>query len=105
MAGVKGRSGRKNRPPEVIGFRDFCRNVIANPKVQAGITRRALRDPEFALRVAEHGFGRPPQALDVKIGGDNGPLEFRILDAAGNPFTLGGAVPAAAVPLPGEAAE
>ena len=69
MAGVKGRSGtgRHKRDPVVIGWRDFCRTVVSDPRVQAKIQETALANPEFALRLAEHGYGRPPQALDVKV--------------------------------------
>jgi len=106
MAGVKGRSGRRNRDPIVTGFREFCRDVVSDPKVQAKIRRQALANPDFALRVAEHGFGRPPQALDVSHRTENGPLEFRILDATGADFAFGrNDLPTAAVPLPTGAVE
>jgi len=107
MAGVKGRSGtgRHKRDPVVIGWRDFCRTVVSDPRVQAKIQETALANPEFALRLAEHGYGRPPQALDVKVANE-GPLEFRILDAAGAAFAFGGGdLPTRSIPLPTEATE
>lgn len=104
MAGVKGRSGRK-RDPNIIGFRDFCRSVVSDPKVQAKIHATALANADFALRLAEHGYGRPPQALDVKVGSSS-PLEFRILDATGAAFAFGGHdLPTRSIPLPTEASE
>jgi hypothetical protein len=64
MAGVKGRSGRR---PQATGFRDWCRRIALDPEVQKGIEQEAKENPEFALKVAEHGFGRPPQSLDVSV--------------------------------------
>ena len=58
-------SGRKQ---EAAGFRQWCRHLFNDPKVRAAVRKRAKEDPEFALRIAEHGWGRPPQALDVKVG-------------------------------------
>lgn len=93
------------RPKEVLGWRDFCRSVIGDPRIQAAIKARALRNPDFALRVAEQGYGRPPQALDVSHRSE-GPLEFRILDATGAIFAFGGGdLPTRSVPLPTEATE
>ena len=109
MAGVAGRSGkgRGNPDPIVVGFREFCRSVVSDPRVQAKIQETALANPEFALRLAEHGYGRPPQALDVKFGNSNdGPLEFRILDATGADFAFGRHdLPTRSVPLPTAATE
>ena len=104
MAG-NARSGRRNRDPVVIGWRDFCRKVVSDPAVQAKIKSTALENPEFALRLAEHGYGRPPQALDVKVANDR-PLEFRILDATGAAFAFGGGdLPTRSIPLPTKASE
>ena len=103
MAGVKGRSGRK---PDTTGFRSWCRSVVDRESVKTLIAAKAEADPEFALKVAEHGYGRPPQALDVHVGNDNGPLEFRILDATGAAFEFGrNDLPTRAVPLPTAATE
>lgn len=99
MAGVvKGQhGGRRNIDPTVVGFRQFCRDVISNPKVKAKIEAAALRNPEFALRLAEHGYGRPPQALDVRLGNaDVG--GFRCTFDDGTPIGYG--LPATALPLP-----
>ena len=64
MAGRPGKSGRR---PQATGFRDWCRRIALDPKVQKAIKAEAETDPWFALKVAEHGFGRPPQSLDVKV--------------------------------------
>ena len=62
MAGKKGRSGRK---PSATGYRAWCREVADRDDIRAAILGKAQQDPDFALKVAEHGYGRPPQALDV----------------------------------------
>lgn len=108
-------SGRKRGSTKVVGGRPRMRGLVDDPKRIAKFRKAldaALDGPDSLaavtayLRVFEHGYGRPPQALDVKLGtGDNGPIDFRILDATGAPFALGAGVPAAVVPLPGEAAE
>jgi len=64
MAGVKGRSGRK---PERTGWREWCRSIVLDPEVQSNIAAEAKRNPELALKLAEHGFGRPSQALDLNV--------------------------------------
>jgi len=103
------RGGKRDgagRPREVVAFREFCRTVVSDPAVQRKIKETAKKNPDFALRVAEHGFGRPPQALDVSHRTENGPLEFRILDATGADFSFGrNDLPTAAVPLPKGVAE
>ena len=86
MAGAKGRSGGRRagagRKPVTANpdfrFREWCRAVVARPEVREGIAARAETDPEFALKVAEHGFGRPPQSLDVKVGGDGTRIDYRV---------------------------
>jgi hypothetical protein len=71
-----------------------------NPSEAAGAAVAAY------LRAFEHGYGRPPQALDVKVGNSDGPFEFRILDAAGAAFAFGGGdLPTRSIPLPTEASE
>lgn len=50
----------------VTGFRQRMRDVALLPEVLQGIIDRAKEDPEFALKCAEHGFGRPPQAMDIR---------------------------------------
>lgn len=103
MAGVKGRSGRK---PDTTGYRAWCRSVVDRDTVRSLIAAKAESDPDYALRLCEHAYGRPPQALDVTLGnGEDGPIEFRIVDATGAPFALGAGMVAAALPVPGEAAE
>ena len=72
MAGKKGRSGGRRpgagRPVEAVGFRSWCRAVMERPEIRAAIERHAREDPWFALKIAEHGYGRPPQSLDVNQG-------------------------------------
>ncbi len=76
MAGKKGRSGRKSF---VTGFREFCRGVVMDPDLQEKMKKRAQEDMDYALKLAEHGFGRPPQALDLKVAGDNlAPLALQV---------------------------
>lgn len=107
MANDRNHGGRrKNTDPVVVGFREFCRNVVSHPEVKAKIEAAARANPEFALRVAEHGYGRPPQALDVSHNTGQVPLEFRILDVNGAAFAFGGGdLPAHAVPVPAKAPE
>ncbi len=65
MAGVKGKSGRK--PNELaLQFRAFCRELINSEKVLKTIRTQAIADPFFALKVAEHGIGRPFQSVHVQ---------------------------------------
>ena len=42
------------------------RNLASDPEALRKVTERAKNDPEFWLRIFEHGFGRPPQAIDVR---------------------------------------
>jgi len=109
MAG-NARSGRRNRDPLVVGGRIYLRALVDNPDYRTQFTAQFERaitgeDPikavEAFLKIFEHGYGRPPQALDVKVGNSDGPLEFRILDVAGADFAFGGGdLPTRAVPLP-----
>ena len=72
--GKRSGAGRKTLK---FGFRQFCREIINDPEVQAAIKEQAKADPFFALKVAEHGFGRPPQSLDLTVGGDQSrPLKY-----------------------------
>lgn len=65
VGGARPGSGRK----PVTGFREFARRTVMDPEVLAAIAGRAKVDPEYALKLAEAGFGRPPQALDVAFSG------------------------------------
>lgn len=60
-------SGRNNaEAPGFRGeFRKWCRKVAADPEVQKLMHDTARENPEFALKVCEHAYGRPPQALDI----------------------------------------
>ena len=59
------------------GFRGWCRAVVEQPAVRKLIEAEARTNPEFALRVAEHGYGRPPQALDVRTN-DGKPIVHQV---------------------------
>lgn len=59
-----------------FGFRDWCRRVVTDPAVQALMAAQAATDPDFALKLAEHGFGRPCQAIEVS-GPSRGPIRYR----------------------------
>lgn len=84
-------AGRKCLPST---WREWCRAVVNDPAVRKAILERAKRDPEFALRVADHGFGRPPQALGVTVSGDaKKPLVYQAV------FADGGVAAASAVAL------
>lgn len=48
-----------------------------DPEVLANLMEAARTDPMVALKLAEHGFGRPPQALDVKV---EGPQRIVVID-------------------------
>lgn len=63
-----------------VGFRQWCRDVVGKPEVRKAIEDRCLTDPEFALRVCDHGYGRPPQALDVRTA-DVTPAQQQIYTA------------------------
>lgn len=79
MAGAKGRSGRK---PNQLGiyFREAMRDIATSDKVIKLIEAQAQTDPIFALRVAEHGFGRPFQAVHVTRGSDDGIYKSEFAD-------------------------
>lgn len=87
MAGVKGRSGRK---PKAVGFRQWCRDVVMQPEVLEAMKTRAKTDTDFALKLSEHGFGRPPQALDVKVAGGSKPLRFELPGSGDLPAAVTG---------------
>lgn len=57
-------------------FRRWCREVFVDPEIQENIKRAAKEDPLFALKLAEHGWGRPPQSLTVDVD-DKRQGEFR----------------------------
>ncbi len=65
MAGVKGRSGAKPKRKTLL-FREFCRDIITRPEVLAVLEAEALANPMFALKLAEHGIGRPFQSVLVQ---------------------------------------
>jgi hypothetical protein len=79
---ANGRGGKRpgaGRKPLRKGWQEFCREVVRDKKVQAKIKAAAEADPQFALKLAEHGFGRPSQALQISHGTiEDKPLEFVI---------------------------
>jgi hypothetical protein len=83
--GVRPGQGRPRKGAD--SFREWCRSVIDHPEVRAAVEARAKRDPEFALKLGEHGYGKAPQSLT--IGSDpKAPLlvEHRASFADGTPF-------------------
>jgi len=60
-----GKRAGAGRKPSATSFRQWCKDVWADPVVQENLLARAKESPEFALKIAEHGFGRPPQALQI----------------------------------------
>lgn len=62
-------SGRRNgEGPAAFergAFRAWCKKVALDPVVQKLMHETAKTNPEFALKVCEHAYGRPPQALDI----------------------------------------
>lgn len=105
-------SGRKRTQSDARGW---LKAVVDDP-----IRREAFRDcldralasedPSVGVaaffRAFEHAFGRPPQSLQLDHRTSEGPLEFRILDAAGAAFAFGGGdLPTRSIPLPTEASE
>ena len=89
-----GRRQGAGRTRTVLGFREWCRSVVDSPKVREAMAAAALKDPDFALKLSEHGYGRPPQSLDVNVNPGGGAIEHRVCFADGN------ALSAAAVPIP-----
>ena len=79
MAGVKGKSGRT---PNKLGlyWREACRDIATSDKVLKLVKAAAESDPVFALRVAEHGFGRPFQAVHVKGRLDHEHTQIRTVE-------------------------
>jgi hypothetical protein len=77
------------------------RIAVDNPKrwerfIQAIDVQLSEGNPEAFLRAFEHGYGRPPQALDVRTA-EVTPGQQRIYRAA---FDDGDAIAPEAVPLP-----
>ena len=78
---ANGHGGKRNgagRKPTRFGFRSWCRDIVLGDDVLKGIADKAKTDPEFALRLAEHGFGRPPQSLDIKGGAADGKTVYAV---------------------------
>ncbi len=69
-------------------FRALCERPTLKKKVEEIILAEVKKgDLTNFWKAIEHGFGRPPQALDVKIGGDQeAPLVFDIRLADGTPL-------------------
>ena len=92
--GGKG-SGRGGKP-NATGFRQKMRDLALDPDVIESIIARAKVDPEFALKCAEHGFGRAPQALDIRASNVD-PAQQLIYRAS---LEGGYAIPAEATGIP-----
>lgn len=93
--GPGGRRKGAGRKTTVTGWRQWCRDTVLSPEVQQVMLDRALKDADFALRLAEAGFGRPPQAMDLKVSGDEAsPLVYKATFADGSPVSA----PVEAVP-------
>ncbi len=58
---------RRGIVPDKASYRQWCRDVVLDETVLAKLKARAQEDADFALRLAEHGFGRAPQALQVSL--------------------------------------
>jgi hypothetical protein len=59
-----GKKGRSGRLPSA--WKDFCRETMTNPQVQAKILKRARRGEYAILKLlADHGEGMPEQKITV----------------------------------------
>lgn len=97
-------SGRKHGSTRIGGGgRARMRALVDDPKRWKAYVKAidaALRagDPGPLEKAFEHGYGRPPQALDVNFGGvgqEGGGLTFAVVLSTGQPL------PPAATGLPG----
>lgn len=61
-------------------FACFAREIVLTPEVQAVIKAKALESADFALRLAEHGFGRPSQALHITDDRQDGVYRSELSD-------------------------
>ena len=102
--GKRAGAGRKD---SVVGGRAWLRSIADDParrlRVESAIDK-AITKGELGpiFHAFEHGYGRPPQALDIKLG--NADAEgFRCVFDDGTP--IGHGLPATALPLPAGVAE
>ena len=88
--------------PNVRGwFKGWCRAVLEDEAVRECMFREAQTNPDFALKVAEHAFGRPSQSHDVTTRTD-GPVEYVVTFAGGAGAAAAADLPDADVGLDGE---
>ena len=58
--------GGRGRPKSgAAEGRAWCRKVVTSPEVMQMLEEAAKTDPAVALKLFEHGFGRPPQSLTL----------------------------------------
>ncbi len=109
--GKRAGAGRRKGNVNVVGGRARMRTAVDDEDrwtrfIATVDAQLAKGNPDPFLKAFEHGYGRPPQALDVSHRTQDGPLEFRILDATGADFAFGGGdLPTRSVPLPTAVAE
>ena len=91
MGAKRNQGGRPKGTVKVAGTRAWFRNIVENPELRAqveSVIREAVLKGDLTdyWKAVEHGFGRPPQALDVKVGpGEGGPLVFEVQLDDGSP--------------------
>ena len=85
-------------------FRSTCREIVESEKVQKLFRDTAETDAHFALKLAEHGWGRPPQSLDIKVAGDSDqPIVHEVTMPGGAPLSASVAgLPASSSAIDGE---
>ena len=65
------------RTPKPFNFRRWCREVSMSEKARKLVQKKVETDPDFALKVAEHGYGKAPQSLALS-GAEGGPVKVEI---------------------------
>ena len=61
-----GRRPGSGRPRVEFRWRRWAREAFSkHPEIQQNLIEAAKVDPNIALKLAEHGWGRPPQSLTV----------------------------------------
>lgn len=76
--GARPNSGPNN---PVQGTRKWFRSLVEDPKLRAKVEKIIAAEVDEGnltnyWKAVEHGFGRPPQALDVKVGGGDKPVRY-----------------------------
>jgi hypothetical protein len=87
---------KTGRPPKKksLLFREFCRDIITRPEVLAALEAEAIKNPQFALKLAEHGIGRPFQAVYVggKVEAEHSVRQVQLADGSAA-FTASSPIP------------